>query len=137
MDSISHSPSVHGFYFCGNTGCFVVEPLSKLSSNAIFWNSAVHKKVLIKFSIPCKCWRTRNKKKLLFVIRTCFYIQQMTEANLSVNFRSFLIVFPSKDFAKNIYFALNKFLNQYTQSAFTWSKLTIETLEQGVKYVQS
>ena len=25
----------------------------------------------------------------------------------------------------------------YTQSAFTFSKLTIETLEQGVKYVQS
>ena len=25
----------------------------------------------------------------------------------------------------------------YAQSAFTWSKLTIETLEQGVKYVQS
>ena len=24
-----------------------------------------------------------------------------------------------------------------TPSAFTWSKLTIETLEQGVKYVQS
>ena len=24
-----------------------------------------------------------------------------------------------------------------TQSAFTWLKLTIETLEQGVKYVQS
>ena len=24
-----------------------------------------------------------------------------------------------------------------TQSAFTWSKLTIETLEEGVKYVKS
>ena len=28
-------------------------------------------------------------------------------------------------------------LNQDTQSAFTYSKLTIETLKQGVKYVQS
>ena len=27
--------------------------------------------------------------------------------------------------------------NQATQSAFTFSKLTIGTLEQGVKYVQS
>ena len=30
-----------------------------------------------------------------------------------------------------------KYKNQVTQPAFTCSKLTIETLEQGVKYVQS
>ena len=29
------------------------------------------------------------------------------------------------------------FISEQTQSAFTCSKLTIETLEQGVKYVQS
>ena len=29
------------------------------------------------------------------------------------------------------------FLKGLTQSAFTFSKLTMETLEQGVKYVQS
>ena len=31
---------------------------------------------------------------------------------------------------------MNQFY-QDTDMAFTWSKLTIETLEQGVKYVQS
>ena len=30
-----------------------------------------------------------------------------------------------------------QFVSETTQPAFTWSKLTIETLEQGVKYAQS
>ena len=32
---------------------------------------------------------------------------------------------------------MNSSYNSYTQPAITCSKLTIETLEQGVKYVQS
>ena len=32
---------------------------------------------------------------------------------------------------------INQFSAGYTQSAITCSKLTIETLEQGVKYVQT
>ena len=34
-------------------------------------------------------------------------------------------------------YKLNKFKRLISQPAFTCSKLTIETLEQGVKYVQS
>ena len=36
--------------------------------------------------------------------------------------------------AKKVYYF---FEDPFTQSAFTCSKLTIETLEQGVKYVQN
>ena len=35
------------------------------------------------------------------------------------------------------FFENSKWLKAITQSAFTCSKLTIETLDQGVKYVQS
>ena len=40
------------------------------------------------------------------------------------------------EFVKYLYCSMNQFY-QDTDMAFTWSKLTIETLEQGVKYVQS
>ena len=33
--------------------------------------------------------------------------------------------------------ACSCFATIFNQQAFTWSKLTIETLEQGIKYVQS
>ena len=36
-----------------------------------------------------------------------------------------------------VYSAITKNKNKQTQPAFTCSKLTIETLKQGVKYVQS
>ena len=32
---------------------------------------------------------------------------------------------------------VSSYASLFSQWAFTWSKLTIETLEQGVKYVQS
>ena len=46
----------------------------------------------------------------------------------------------SSEFCKhfnNAFFAEHVRMTTLTQSAFTCSKLTIETLEQGVKYVQS
>ena len=50
----------------------------------------------------------------------------------TIHFSILFIAAYCKDFEK-----LYRNPHQYTQPAFTCSKLTIETLQQGVKYVQS
>ena len=45
--------------------------------------------------------------------------------------------YEKKKFKKEIFAKYPVNLNKYSQRAFTCSKLTIKTLEQGVKYVQS
>ena len=44
---------------------------------------------------------------------------------------------PCLVFAISIFKKSSKSVKKRTQSAFTFSKLTIETLEEGAKYVQS
>ena len=46
-------------------------------------------------------------------------------------------IISSRSFCKIIMIVLNFSFGIFTQSAFTYSKLTKETLEKGVKYVQS
>ena len=48
-----------------------------------------------------------------------------------------VIINESLSWKPQISLILNKISKFITQSAFTFSKLTIDTLEQGVKFVQS
>ena len=51
--------------------------------------------------------------------------------------RKYLFKVNNKCLSPQDYLLLGKLLKELTQPAFTYSKLTIETLEQGMKYVQS
>ena len=45
--------------------------------------------------------------------------------------------YPASNVRATIFKAIKKLFSKLSQLAFTFSKLAIETLEQGVKYVQS
>ena len=84
-------------------------------------------------NIPCfvknlNSWCYQNH------INTILYLG---EDNLFFAVRAVGRIISSRSFRKIIMIVLNFRFGTFSQLAFTCSKLTVETLEQGVKYVQS
>lgn len=48
-----------------------------------------------------------------------------------------VLITPTQNFSKSFKLRVDAYLGRAAQSAITYSKLTTETLEQGVKYLQS
>ena len=93
----------------------------------------------IAWALVWKSKESKNRKEqklLLSYLRLLKHLQQKNNHSKFVNFIQHLDQFLNKVILGWVY-ELNSNREKCTQPAITCSKLTIETVEQGVKYVQS